>query len=126
MSDQETKVADATTVEPTTTEVEVMETATENGATESTKPEAEAEAEAGKSEDAKDETKDETKDEDKPVGIRNPPKNMLRVKRPDRNDAKEKANKFDATILKDSSDPKEIRDQVSLNHPSLPARCAKS
>ncbi|KAK7958245.1 La protein-like protein [Apiospora saccharicola] len=47
------------------------------------------------------------------VSVLNPPKNMLRVKRDvGAQDSNTKANKFDPTVLKETSDPVQIRSQV--------------
>lgn len=52
------------------------------------------------------------------VSVLNPPKNMLRVKRDVGADGNTKANKFDPTVLKETSDPVQIRSQV--HSPCLP------
>jgi hypothetical protein len=107
MSDQEIKVVEgaeapkveSTEAKPTTADVETK--------AEEEKPVDAEMVDAGKGDKA----------ENASVSVRNPPKNMLKVKRPDHS-RKEEKNKFDPSVLGDSSDPVEIRTQVNTGLPT--------
>ncbi|KAH8681310.1 hypothetical protein BX600DRAFT_429262 [Xylariales sp. PMI_506] len=106
MSDQETKateVADASKVDipeaqHTTQDVEPT---TESAKTDEEKPT---------------ETEDSSKTSNGAYSVRNPPPDMLRIKRPGKDEKEDgvKKNKFDPSVLQETSDPKLIRDQVQF------------
>ncbi|KAK8090872.1 La domain-containing protein [Apiospora phragmitis] len=119
MSDQDTKPLEASTVAapvesteaaPATEPVVVSEEASVKA--ENDKPATTTEEAGAKTEDDKPvaETNGNKTSE---VSVLNPPKNMLRVKRDfGAQDGNTKANKFDPTVLEETSDPVLIRSQV--------------
>ncbi|KAI0132204.1 La domain-containing protein [Xylariales sp. AK1849] len=128
MSDHEAKVAEGADtfkaespeVKPSITDLDTKDSAAaataESAKAEDDKP-AETEktdATADKAEaDSKPEEVNGKEDGNVTVSVRHPPKNMLGVKRPDRNQRDDrKQNKFDPSVMEDSSDPKTIRTQV--------------
>lgn len=105
MSDQDTKPLEASTV---AAPVESTEAAPAPAA----EPAATTEDASTKTEEDKSAT-DTNESKPTEVSVLNPPKNMLRVKREQgAQDSNTKANKFDPTVLKETSDPVQVRSQV--------------
>ncbi|KAK6827964.1 RNA-binding La domain-containing protein [Apiospora arundinis] len=124
MSDQETKPLEGSTVAAPVESTEaapapVAEAATKNEQTDAmavdekpaaTTQEANAKTDDDKSAAAPTETNDNQTNE---ISVLNPPKNMLRIKRDlIAQDGKTKANKFDPSVMEETSDPVLIRSQV--------------
>jgi hypothetical protein len=141
MSDQETKVVegadapmvDPTDAEPTTLKVEGQADTenTEAIATEAAQPEDgettattttgptsvddDKPAEPEKATDSNGDGKTESAS----VSVRNPPKNMLGVRRPGKSKDDVEKNKFDPSVLGETSDPDAIRTQVKTEPPKI-------
>ncbi|KAK8080620.1 hypothetical protein PG997_008438 [Apiospora hydei] len=106
MSDQDTKPLEASTA---AAPVESTEAAPAPAA----EPAVNAEETSAMDEDVKPAATEANGDKTSVVSVLNPPKNMLRVKRDlGAQDGKTKANKFDPTVMEETSDPVQIRSQV--------------
>lgn len=130
MSDQDTKPlegsavaapVESTEAAPAPVAEDVAMTEETNVQVEDAKPEATAEEASASTQG--DKTAETNDNETREISVLNPPKNMLRIQRDlVEQDGKNKANKFDPTVLEESSDPVQIRSQVRSQYHSAPSK----